>query len=178
ARQAQQSALEYAVVAKGLPRVVEARLAQAWDDADVPQLLEQLRGVLEEGVQRLSSLECFRREVLAGVLSWGPLHRQGAFWYEHADKLLDQNALLLKALLRVVETAQEPTTLAVACNDLHRFVSHCPAGRGLVVDLGGKQLVMRLVAHPDADVRREALLCIQNILLSKDKVDVLQRGGG
>ena len=33
---------------------------------------------------------------------------------------------------------------------------------------------MRLMMHPDPDVQKEALLCVQKILLSKDKVDVLQ----
>lgn len=41
-------------------------------------------------------------------------------------------------------------------------------------ELRGKELVMRLMMHPDPEVQKEALLCVQKILLSKDKVDFLQ----
>lgn len=43
-----------------------------------------------------------------------------------------------------------------------------------MADLRGKELVMRLMMHPDSDVQKEALLCVQKILLTKDKVDYLQ----
>ncbi len=36
---------------------------------------------------------------------------------------------------------------------------------------------MRLMMHPDPDVQREALLCVQKILLGKDKADLLQAEG-
>ncbi len=41
-------------------------------------------------------------------------------------------------------------------------------------ELRGKELVMRLMMHPDPDVQKEALLCVQKILISKDKIDYLQ----
>ena len=40
-------------------------------------------------------------------------------------------------------------------------------------DLRGKELVMRLMMHPDAEVQKQALLAVQKILLAKDKVDFL-----
>ncbi len=48
------------------------------------------------------------------------------------------------------------------------------AGRGIVGELRGKELVMRLMMHPDGDVQKEALLCVQKVLISKDKLDYLQ----
>ena len=45
----------------------------------------------------------------------------------------------------------------------------CGAG----ADLRGKELVMRLMMHPDAEVQKQALLAVQKILLAKDKVDYL-----
>ena len=48
-----------------------------------------------------------------------------------------------------------------------------PAGRGLVAELGGKELVMRLMVHPDAAVQRQALACVQRILLSRDHASAL-----
>ena len=40
-------------------------------------------------------------------------------------------------------------------------------------DLKGKELAMRLMMHPDAEVQKQALLCVQKILLAKDKIAFL-----
>lgn len=40
-------------------------------------------------------------------------------------------------------------------------------------ELRGKELVMRLMVHPEADVQRQALACVQRILLSKDHAAAL-----
>lgn len=40
-------------------------------------------------------------------------------------------------------------------------------------DLRGKELAMRLMMHPDAEVQKQALLAVQKILLAKDKVAYL-----
>jgi V-type H+-transporting ATPase subunit H len=50
------------------------------------------------------------------------------------------------------------------------------AGRGIVSELRGKELVMRLMMHPDPDVQSQALKCVQKVLLSKDKSDFLTVG--
>ncbi len=42
------------------------------------------------------------------------------------------------------------------------------------MDLRGKELVMRLMMHPDPEVQKQALMCVQKVLLSRDKVDFLQ----
>jgi V-type H+-transporting ATPase subunit H len=42
-----------------------------------------------------------------------------------------------------------------------------------VTELRGKELVMRLMMHPDPLVQSQALKCVQKVLLSKDKSDFL-----
>jgi V-type H+-transporting ATPase subunit H len=61
----------------------------------------------------------------------------------------------------------------VACNDVGRFIEAHPHGRHVVADLRGKELVMRLMGHPDGEVRKRALLCVQKIMLPRDKLDFL-----
>lgn len=63
--------------------------------------------------------------------------------------------------------------LAVACHDLGMFIMYHPSGRYIVNDLRGKELVMRQMAHPDPDVQKQALLCVQKIMLAKDKLEFL-----
>jgi hypothetical protein len=44
-----------------------------------------------------------------------------------------------------------------------------------VNDLGGKPPVMRLMQHSDADVQKHALMCVQRLMLGRDKLDFLKR---
>ncbi|KAL4551785.1 hypothetical protein Ndes2526B_g06049 [Nannochloris sp. 'desiccata'] len=166
-------ALEFAVVEKGLHKVVATRLEQNWDDEDVPYLLEWMQDHLEAGALALTSLERYRKEVMSGHLRKSPLHDSEAFWLENAQHLVDNNSALLRALLRVLEVSRDPVTLAVACKDLSQFVTYYPHGRGIVSELKGKEFAMRLMVHPDAEVQREALVCVQRLLLSRDKVDFM-----
>lgn len=77
------------------------------------------------------------------------------------------NGLLLCCVLQT-------RTLAVGCNDLGKFIECHPHGRYIVSDLRGKELVMRLMVHPDPEVQKRALLCVQKIMLPRDKLDFLQ----
>ena len=43
----------------------------------------------------------------------------------------------------------------------------------LVTDMKGKEYVMKLMHHPDADVQKQALLCVQKLMLAKDKLQFL-----
>lgn len=55
----------------------------------------------------------------------------------------------------------------MGCHDLGQFILFHPQGRYIVADLRGKELVMRLMSHPDPDVQKQALLCVQKIMLGK-----------
>lgn len=37
----------------------------------------------------------------------------------------------------------------------------------------GKELVMRLMMHPDPEVQKQALRCVQKIMLARDKLEFL-----
>ena len=42
-----------------------------------------------------------------------------------------------------------------------------------VAEFRGKELVMRLMMHPEPEVQKQALLCVQKIMLAKDKLEYL-----
>lgn len=52
--------------------------AQNWDDQDIPELLEWMEEHLQEGIATLSSFERYKKELLAGQLTWAPMHESGA----------------------------------------------------------------------------------------------------
>lgn len=167
--------MEMAAVENGLPKAIEYRLEQHWEDPDIPELLEWLDGRLQRGILAMSSLERYRKEIMQGTLVPGPMHDSEEFWQENAEKLTEGNAVLLKALLRLLDAESDPTTLALACHDLAQFVTYYAHGKGLVSDLQGKRLVMRLMAHPDSNVQKEALLCIQKLLLSSTHLGYMEQ---
>ncbi|EFN53238.1 hypothetical protein CHLNCDRAFT_32265 [Chlorella variabilis] len=167
------TSLEYAVVEKGLPKALSNRALQHWDDQDIPDLLDWMGEHLQAGIATISSFERYKKELLGGQLTWAPMHESDAFWRENSEKLVDNNCQLLRVLLKLLETSRDSTTLAVGCQDLAQFVSHISHGRGIVSELRGKELVMRLMMHPDPDVQSQALKCVQKVLLSKDKSDLL-----
>lgn len=68
----------------------------------------------------------------------------------------------------------EKRTLAVACHDLGMFITSHPSGRNIALDLKAKERVIMLMEDDDPDVRKQALLCIQKLLLSAKYVSYLK----
>ena len=75
--------------------------------------------------------------------------------------------------MRLLEISRDVKTLAVGCHDLGQFVTYHSHGRFIVSDLRGKEIVMELMRHNDPEVQKNALLCVQKIMLSRDKLDFL-----
>jgi len=161
------------VVDAGLPKLVAIRLVQNWEDKDIVDALEWLEERLRTGIEVLSSFDKYKAEVLSGRLEWGPIHTEESFWRQNVHRLEEKEFHILRVLLRLLEVSREVKTLAVGCHDLGQFVSHHPHGRGIVNDLRGKEIVMELMRHNDPEVQKNALLCVQKVMLGKDKLDFL-----
>eukprot|EP00878_Enallax_costatus_P027898 GHUV01030086.1.p1 GENE.GHUV01030086.1~~GHUV01030086.1.p1 ORF type:complete len:450 (+),score=138.79 GHUV01030086.1:518-1867(+) len=161
------------MVEAGLPKVVTVRSMQSWGDEDIPTVLQELADMLREQAVHLSSWDKYKKEVLSGSLDWTPMHTSEVFWRQNVDKFEEKDFQLLRVLLKLLETSRETRTLAVACNDVGRFVEFHPHGRYIVSDLRGKELVMRLMQHPDAEVQKRALMAVQKIMLPRDKLDFM-----
>uniref|UniRef100_A0A7S0S4X7 V-type proton ATPase subunit H n=1 Tax=Chlamydomonas leiostraca TaxID=1034604 RepID=A0A7S0S4X7_9CHLO len=153
------------MVEAGLPKIVITRQLQSWGDEDVPEQLAYMDEKLRQGIQVLSNFDKYRKEVTSGQLDWSPMHTSDVFWRENVEKFEERDFVVLRALLKLLETSREVKTLAVGCHDLGMFIVHHPQGRYIVSDLRGKELVMRLMAHPDPEVQKQALLCVQKIML-------------
>lgn len=55
---------------------------------------------------------------------------------------------MLRVLLKLLETGREPKTLAVGCYDLGQFITHYPAGKGIVT--GAHNPLLRRCSAPVA----------------------------
>jgi len=136
-----------------------------FDDEDITEDIEFLNEKLNASVQDLSSFDEYITEVKSGRLEWSPVHRSEKFWRENAHHLNDKNYELLKILISLLETSQDPLVLSVACFDLGEYVRHYQRGKHVLEQLGGKTMVMTLLSHTDPNVRYEALLAVQKLMV-------------
>ncbi|CAH1180322.1 unnamed protein product [Phaedon cochleariae] len=135
-----------------------------FDDEDVTGDVEFLTEKLQCSVQDLSSFDEYSTEVKSGRLEWSPVHKS-KFWRENAQRLNEKNYELLRILIHLLESSKDPLVLSVASFDIGEYVRHYPRGKHVIEQLGGKQLVMQLLAHEDPNVRYEALLAVQKLMV-------------
>jgi V-type H+-transporting ATPase subunit H len=81
---------------------------------------------------------------------------------------------VLRILITLLDNSRDPKTLAVACHDIAQFIQLHPAGRGIILDLKAKERVMKHMSSPDPEVAKQALLCVQKILLSAKYASYMQ----
>ncbi|XP_053610592.1 V-type proton ATPase subunit H isoform X2 [Plodia interpunctella] len=135
------------------------------DDEDIMNDVEYLNERLQASVQDLSSFDQYATEVKSGRLEWSPVHKSAKFWRENAARLNERGQELLRTLVHLLERSADPVVLAVACYDVGEYVRHYPRGKNIIEQLGGKQRVMHLLSHEDPNVRYEALLAVQKLMV-------------
>nr|AFM90690.1 ATPase, H+ transporting, lysosomal, V1 subunit H [Callorhinchus milii] len=138
---------------------------QKYDDEDIADDIKYLLEKLGESVQDLSSFDEYSSELKSGRLEWSPVHKSEKFWRENASRLNEKNYELLKILTRLLEVSDDPQVLAVAAHDVGEYVRHYPRGKRVIEQLGGKQLVMNHMHHEDQQVRYNALLAVQKLMV-------------
>ncbi|XP_022853849.1 V-type proton ATPase subunit H-like [Olea europaea var. sylvestris] len=158
----------------GLPQLVQSLKAQAWSDEDLLEALTQLEEGLKDNIKKLSSFDKYKQEVLLGHLDWSPMHKDPIFWRENITNFEENDFQVLTVLITILDTSTNPRTLAVACFDISQFIQYHPAGRIIVTDLKAKERVMKLLNHENAEVTKNALLCIQRLFLGAKYASFLQ----
>lgn len=136
-----------------------------FDDEDITADVEYLTDKLQNSVQDLSSFDEYATELRSTRLEWSPVHKSAKFWRENAHRLNEKNYELLRILVHLLETSKDVIILSVACFDIGEYVRHYPRGKHVLEQLGGKQIVMQLLGHEDPNVRYEALLAVQKLMV-------------
>jgi len=158
------------MVEANMLEVVQAVEYEKWRDAELYDEIKDLCGAISGQVNELSNFDRYERELKTGSLKWGYTHTS-KFWGENVMKFESNDYRALKMLAALLlNPASDTQTLAVACYDLGEFVSLHPLGKRKVAQLQVKERIMELMAAVGddmRDVRREALLCCQKIMLNK-----------
>ncbi|XP_072029376.1 V-type proton ATPase subunit H-like [Amphiura filiformis] len=144
---------------------LEVLEGQKIEDEDITEDIEYLSTKLVDSMQDLSSFDEYSSEVKSGRLEWSPVHKSEKFWRENCMRLNEKSYELLKILTKLLETSRDPLVLCVSAHDIGEYVRHYPRGKNIVEQLGGKQLVMQYMTHEDPNVRYEALLAVQKLMV-------------
>ncbi|KAJ2781748.1 H(+)-transporting V1 sector ATPase subunit H [Coemansia interrupta] len=130
---------------------------------DVASLAEALAG--HSGA--MSTWDEYLTELASGKLHWSPAHRSEPFWKLHVGRMDEDNHRAVRQLAEVLAApTSDETALAVACHDLAQYVKFNPDGKRFVARVGAKARVMALMTSEFPEVRYEALMCVQQIMLN------------
>lgn len=146
-------------------RVIKGLSQKKWQDEEMISDIDALSTFAEEHVQMVSTMEQYRRDVSSCQLEWSPLHRSEAFWKENFAAFEKDNRLMQDLILLL--GVDDPVTVSLACHDLGQLCIAHPNGRRLVEKYGAKLKVVGLMSHSDPEVQKEALLCVQRLMVNK-----------
>ncbi|KAJ2889353.1 H(+)-transporting V1 sector ATPase subunit H [Coemansia aciculifera] len=142
---------------------------RSFKDEDLRNDLKQLSDDLAEHTGVLvTTWDEYANEVASGKLKWSPAHRSEQFWKLHVARLDEHDHRVVRQLANVLaDEAATDTAVAVACHDLSQYVRLNPDGKRLLARIGAKTRIMALMTGSSCpDVRYEALLCVQHIMLN------------
>lgn len=158
------------MVELGLLGVVQGLEFEKWRDAELYDDIRDISMIISNKVSEMSNFDRYEKELERGILTWSSVHTS-KFWGENVLKFDQHDSRALKVLATLLMSSDtDPTTLAVACHDVGEFVALHPLGKKKIAQLGIKDSIMDLMGSNGdhmKDVRREALLCCQKIMLNK-----------
>jgi V-type H+-transporting ATPase subunit H len=159
------------MVEKGVLEAVQQLEYEKWRDPELYDEIKEVAGLLSAKVTEYSNFERYKTELDSGKLKWGFIHSQ-KFWAENVANFEKDNFSAFNSLAMLLLSSTDLTTQAVACHDVGEFVALHALGKKKAAELGVKERVMGLMAGESSapeqrEVRREALLCCQKIMLNK-----------
>jgi len=157
------------IVESGMLDAVQNLEFEKWRDGELYDEIKEMVQQIGREVSEMSNFDRYERELQTGALTRGYVHTS-KFWGENVMKFEQNDFRALKALSALLFNSTDEVTLAVACHDIGEFVSLHPLGKKKVAQLQIKERVMELMAAEGDDkreVRREALMCCQKIMLNK-----------
>jgi V-type H+-transporting ATPase subunit H len=136
------------------------------DDPEINEDVEFLDKKLETLVMDVSSFDEYTLEITSNRLSWSPAHKSDKFWRENAQKLNENNFFLIRKLIEMLKNEQTSSQfLEIVLNDIGQYVRYYSRGKNVIEQLDGKTIVMSMLSHQNSDVRHQALLCIQKLMV-------------
>jgi len=152
------------MIALGVLKIIPSLIGKPWKDDDIAKILKQINDNLENTFEKLSSFEMYHAEVESKNLQWGPVHSE-LFWRENINKFEAKNFALIRRVVALLEESKDDTVLEVACFDLGEFARLHSDGKRMLESFKAKPKIMALLNHSSPDVRKQALLSVQKLMV-------------
>jgi len=153
------------MITYGIVKPLESATTRAWADDDIKADLEYINNKLERDIAALSGFDFYKQEVMSGNLTWSTVHKSEKFWRENAHHLEENDHHLLMVLKELLSSSN-PTVQAIACYDLGEFARFHPRGKIIIQQLGLKIPLMGLMDDKDPEVKKNALLAVQKLMVT------------
>jgi len=150
----------------GIMKPLENLKNKNWADDDMIEDLQSLSDKLQTKLAALSTFDVFKQELQTGSLDWTPAHRSEKFWKENVHHFEEENCKALRLLKDILANSSDPLVLSVACFDAGEFARFHPRGRTLIQQMGLKVPLMKHMEDKNADVRKQALLAVQKLMVT------------
>lgn len=100
-----------------------------YTDEDIPEDVTFLRDELKSRFESLTTWDEYTSELDSGHLSWTPVHESEMFWKENAVRLNEGDKKMLKRLVGLLQSSNDPTVLAVSSHDVGQYVKYHQPGK-------------------------------------------------
>lgn len=158
--------LEEDIVTSEVMPAVKALEYEKWREAELYDRIRELTQAIDVTVSKVSNFGRYKKELDSKTLVWSPLH-SSTFWADSGTQK-ELNLGVVEALVSLVKNSNDTRTVAVACNDIGEIAVLHKDGKTWVRQAQAKDEVMKKMSEKnDKEVRREALLCCQKIMLNK-----------
>ncbi|CAD8120222.1 unnamed protein product [Paramecium sonneborni] len=151
------------MVDNGLIKVVDLLLKGNLKDQDLIDDIKYIGEILEKNMKILTSFEKYIKELNAQNFCWSPVHTE-KFWKENVKKFEENDFLLIRKLSEILKSNNNQN-VAIACYDLGEFCRFHPFGKVVLEQLNAKQEIMRQARNDDQQIKEQALLSLQKIML-------------
>jgi len=158
----------------GLLEVLQQLEFEKWRDTDLYDEIREMCTLVATRTAELTNFARYEKELATGELNWSFIHSD-KFWNENA-KNFEKDGFSAIVKLHALLKSSNTTTIAVACHDIGEFCQRHPIGKRIINKFGAKQSVMEHMSSPNREVAREALLCVQKIMLSDKSMDMMDDG--
>jgi len=146
---------------------VEALEYEKWRDQEVYDGIRNVAKSVQTAQSKHSNFARYERELQKEVLTRSFVHSE-KFWVDNYLHFEKDDFRAIKKLVDIASTSKDPTTLAVACHDLGEFARLHPQGKLVLSKFPrAKATAMQCMNHDDREVAREALLCVQKLMLNR-----------
>ncbi|XP_049852072.1 V-type proton ATPase subunit H-like [Schistocerca gregaria] len=155
------------MISYGIMRCIDIFSTKKWSDEDISESLETLKVTLEKEVVNLSSFDVYKNEVLGLKLDMSsPIHKSPTFWHSNISRFDENNYFIIRKLIEILRDPNVSSkVLAVACWDVGEIIRFHPQRNFVLKQIDLKSPVILLIDHPDAEVKKEALLALQKFMI-------------